>query len=215
MSLFCLRFFSGFPCTEDRLIVAYQPLQSSPPTSPISSLATTIHPPVLLHASHTSPACTPFLKVLSSCPRGVLHKLPLLLRTSFSRLFICMTCSFSSWRCQLMSPPQRSLPWLLIERILHLLFFTRLTCPPLFFYIYIYIDINISTWMPHSHACNSFKDAQTPSTKLWSTKWIWNLYQLWQLISWFDGLSIPLEIELLERNVPITLTFILDVTSLC
>ena len=147
--------------------MAYQPLQSSPPTSPISSLATTIHPPVLLHASHTSPACTPFLKVLSSCPRGVLHKLPLLLRTSFSRLFICMTCSFSSWRCQLMSPPQRSLPWLVIERILHLLFFTGLTCPPPFFYIYIYIDIDISTWMPHRQLKLTISKTDLSTVPLW------------------------------------------------
>ena len=46
-------------------------------------------------------------------------------------------------------------------------------------------------------------------------KSMWNLYQLWQPISWFDGPSIPLEVELLDRNVSITLNFILDVTSLC
>ena len=85
-------------------------------------------PPPLLHASHTSPARMPFLKVLSSCPQGVLHKLPLLLITFFPRLFICTTCSFSSWRCQLTSPPQRSLPWLLTEKNFHLLFFTTVNC---------------------------------------------------------------------------------------
>lgn len=73
----------------------HQPLQfqlSWPPRStPLS------HPYYILEAIR--PACMPFLKVLSSCPRRVLHKLPLLLITFFPTLFICMTCSFSSWRC--------------------------------------------------------------------------------------------------------------------
>lgn len=44
MSLFCLKLFSGLPFTEDWLIVAYKTLWSSPPTSLISSPATTIPP---------------------------------------------------------------------------------------------------------------------------------------------------------------------------
>ena len=107
----------------------------------------------------------PFLKVLRSCPQGVLHKLPLLLITFFPRLFICTTCSFSSWRCQLMSPPQRRLPWLLIEKNFHLLFFTTVNC--YFVFIFFKYNIDISTWMPHRQLKLIISKTDLSTVPLW------------------------------------------------